>query len=303
MELTHQKILVMGGTGMLGHKLVQALGDRCEVTATFRECDGPWRRLPLFTETVQAVGGVDAADFEAVRQVVERTRPEVVVNCIGVVKQLDAASDTVTTMQINALFPHRLADICGAVGSRLIHISTDCVFSGRVGDYDESDMPDAEDLYGRSKQLGEVIRPGCLSIRTSIIGREITKAVGLLEWLFGRRGRVVDGFTRAVFSGLTTLEFSRILAQVVSDHGDLAGLYHVASEPITKFDLLSRINHALDLGIDIEAVDEPTINRSLDGSRFVEATGIRVPSWDKMISDLATDRTPYEEWRRFYGST
>jgi len=297
------KILVMGGTGMLGHKLVQVLGDPCEVTATFREFDGPWRRLPLFTETVQAVGGVDAADFETVRQVVERTRPEVVVNCIGVVKQLDAASDTVTTMQINALFPHRLADLCSGVGARLIHISTDCVFSGSVGGYRESDIPDAEDLYGRSKQLGEVIRPGCLSFRTSIIGREITKAVGLLEWFIGRGGRAVDGFTRALFSGLTTLEFSRILAQVVSDHGDLAGLYHVASEPITKFDLLSRINHALDLGIDIEAVDEPAINRSLDGSRFVEATGIRVPSWDKMISDLATDRTPYEEWRRVYGST
>jgi dTDP-4-dehydrorhamnose reductase len=297
------KVLILGGTGMLGHKLVQVLGYRCEVTATFRKCDGPWRRLPLFTETVQAVGGVDAADFETVRQVVERTRPEVVVNCIGVVKQLHTANDTVTTMQINALLPHRLADLCSAVGARLIHISTDCVFSGSVGGYRESDIPDAEDLYGRSKQLGEVIRPDCLSIRTSIIGREITKAVGLLEWFFGRQGRAVDGFTRAVFSGLTTLEFSRILAQVVSDHGDLAGLYHVASEPITKFDLLSRINHASDLGIDIEAVDEPAINRSLDGSRFVEATGIRVPSWDKMISDLATDPTPYDELRGQYGST
>jgi dTDP-4-dehydrorhamnose reductase len=206
-------------------------------------------------------------------------------------------------MQINSLFPHRLADLCGSEGARLIHISTDCVFSGTTGGYRESDMPDAEDLYGRSKQLGEVIRPGCLTIRTSIIGREITKAVGLLEWFIQQRDGTANGFTRAIFSGLTTLELSRILLEVVSDHRDLAGLYHVASQPISKHDLLQAIDRVLGLGIEIDPKDEPVIDRSLDGARFEAATGIKVPTWHKMISDLAKDPTPYDELRGQHGST
>jgi dTDP-4-dehydrorhamnose reductase len=206
-------------------------------------------------------------------------------------------------MTINALFPHRLADLCGSIGTRLIHVSTDCVFSGATGGYRESDVPDAGDLYGRSKQLGEVIRPGCLTLRTSIIGREITKSVGLLEWFMQRRQGAAQGYRRAVFSGLTTLALARVLLDVVSDHGELAGLYHVASEPICKLDLLQALNEALGLAVDIHPVDEPVIDRSLDASRFAAATGIAVPSWHRMIADLAEDPTPYDELRGHHGST
>ena len=297
------RVLVLGGSGMLGHKLVQVLRDRVEVTATVREPAGRWREFPIFNAPVRLLGGVDAANFDGIGRAIERTRANAVINCIGIIKQVDVARDAVAVMQVNALFPHRLADLCGSLGARLIHISTDCVFSGSVGGYRESDVPDAESLYGRSKQLGEVIRRNCLTIRTSIIGREITKAAGLLEWFLGHRGGTVDGFTRAVFSGLTTLELARVLADVVSYHGDLAGLYHVASQPISKYELVSRINEEMDLGVQIKPVDRPVVDRSLISSRFAEITEIRVPSWDKMISDLATDPTPYEEWRRAYEST
>ena len=297
------RVLVLGGSGMLGHKLVQVLRDRVEVTATVREPAGRWREFPIFTAPARLLGGVDAANFDGIGRAIERTQATVVINCIGIVKQVDAARDAVAVMQVNALFPHRLADLCGSLGARLIHISTDCVFSGRRGGYRESDRPDADDLYGRSKQLGEVIRPGCLTLRTSIVGRQLSGAHGLVDWFLGHRGGAVDGYSRAVFSGLTTLELARVLAAVVSDHGDLAGLYHVASEPISKNELLSRINVEMGLGVQIKSVDRPVVDRSLIGSRFAEITGIPVPSWDKMISDLATDPTPYDELRGQYGST
>ena len=200
-------------------------------------------------------------------------------------------------MRVNAQFPPLLARLCGDRGCRLIHISTDCVFSGLRGGYSEDDGPDPMDLYGRSKLLGEVTGEGCLTLRTSMIGRELSGYTGLLEWLISRRGGRVSGFRNAVFSGLATAALSRVIAAVVSDHGDLEGLFHVAGEPISKLELLDRVNRALGLGIGVEPVDEPRLDRSLDGSRFAAATGIAVPSWDSMIAGLATDPTPYDEWR------
>lgn len=296
-------VLVLGASGMLGHTVARSFAERFRVLAS---CRTRPRSLPALSRSlskVQWIDKVEATSIASIQNALQASRPDAVINCIGIVKQATAAADTWRVMQVNALFPHQLADLCEASGARLIHISTDCVFSGRSGSYRETDMPDADDLYGRSKQLGEVIRPGCLTIRTSIIGRELSGSHGLLEWFLGHRGGEVDGFTQAVFSGLTTLELARVLERVVSDHGDLAGLFHVASEPISKADLLSRINAAMGLGVRIRPVDQPVIDRSLDGSQFAEITGIRVPSWDKMIADLANETLPYDDWRRRDGST
>ena len=296
------KVLVLGGAGMLGHKLVQVLGESRTVVGTVRDVRR-WAGHPLLGDPERALVGVEAMAPETVAAAIDAVRPEVVVNCIGIVKQRPAAADAALVNQVNALFPHRLAQLCRERGCRLVHLSTDCVFSGRRGCYSEDDEPDPIDSYGRSKLAGEVTGERCLTLRTSMIGRELAGRTGLLEWFVSRRGGRVAGFRKAVFSGLTTAALARVIGAVVSDHPDLEGLLHVASEPISKHELLLRIDRALDLGIAIDPVDEPACDRSLDGSRFAAATGIAVPSWDSMIEGLATDPTPYDAWRRHEQAT
>jgi len=292
------RILVLGSSGMLGHKLAQGLGEGPATFVTVRSSGSGWRSHPLFAGSDRLIEGVEATEAGTAAAAIDHTRPEVVVNCIGIVKQRAAASDAAQSIRVNALFPHLLARVCAEARCRLIHISTDCVFSGRRGGYTEDDEPDPLDLYGRTKLLGEVAGAGCLTLRTSMIGRELAGESGLLEWLLSQRGGRVRGYRNAVFSGLTTAALARVIGALVSDHGELEGLFHVASEPISKHDLLVRIDRALDLGIEIDPVDEPHCDRSLDGSRFASATGIEVPSWDSMIAGLASDPTPYDEWRR-----
>jgi dTDP-4-dehydrorhamnose reductase len=163
--------------------------------------------------------------------------------------------------------------------------------------YTEEDLTDAEDLYGRSKALGELDRPGCLTIRTSIIGRDFLKQSALLEWFLAQRGGTVKGYRNAVFSGLTTQALARVMGDVIERHPGLHGVCQVASEPITKLDLLTRIRDAMGLDIEIEPFDDPPCDRSLNPARFVAATGCRIPAWDEMVTDLAVDPTPYDDWR------
>jgi dTDP-4-dehydrorhamnose reductase len=291
-----RRTLILGGDGMLGHKLLQVLGERHAAVATLRDARA-WAGHPLLGDRQRVLGGVEATAPETVAAALDAARPEVVVNCIGIVKQREAAADAALMNEVNALFPHRLAELCRKRGCLLIHLSTDCVFSGRRGSYAEDDGPDPVDSYGRSKLRGEVIGERCLTLRTSMIGRELAGRTGLLEWFLAHRGGRVHGFQRAVFSGLTTAALARVIGAVVSDHPGLEGLFHVASEPISKHDLLLGIDRALELGITIDPVAEPVVDRSLDGSRFTAATGIAVPSWDSMIGSLAADSTPYDQWR------
>jgi len=298
------RILVAGGSGMLGHKVFQVLNSRFDVYATFREAYRSWGQHPLFAaaRADHLLSGVDATDWDSVVRALAQVRPDAVVNCIGIVKQLPEAGDPLLSLSINALFPHRLAYLCAASGARLLHISTDCVFSGRKGNYTESDVPDAEDLYGRTKLLGEVSRPGCLTIRTSIIGRDLKKQSALLEWFLSHRGGHVRGYRNSLYSGLTTLAMAHIIGDILTDYPHLSGLYQVSSSPISKYDLLVKIRAAMQLDIEIEPHDDPPCNRSLSAARFIAATGDRIPSWDEMVAGLASDSTPYDEWRERYAA-
>ncbi len=291
------RILILGATGMLGHKLWQLYRWQFDTWVTMRGRPDDYAFGELF-DPQRTIEGVDAFDFTSVVAAIEATRPDVVVNCIGVVKQSAAAKELNTCLMINAFLPHRLASVCRAAGIRLIHISTDCVFSGRkVGLYTESDPFDAEDLYGSSKYLGEVCEPGCLTLRTSIIGRELNSRQGLIEWFLSNDGRIVSGYTHAIFSGLTTLALGQVIAQVMSNHPSLSGLYHVAATPINKYELLSLVKHILNRSITIVPNSSVIINRALDGRRFQNATGITIPDWSSMIREMAADLTPYERWR------
>jgi dTDP-4-dehydrorhamnose reductase len=253
-------------------------------------------------EPEHLVGGVDAMEFHSVVRAMGRVRPGIVINCIGIVKQLKEASDPIISLTINSLFPHHLADLCAAADARLLHMGTDCVFSGRKGNYTEDDVPDAEDLYGRTKLLGEVNRPGCLTIRTSIFGRDFLKQSALLEWFLSNRGGQVRGYKNAIYTGFPTQVLASVMGDIIERYPDLSGLYHIASHPISKYDLLVKIRDAMRLDIDIIPYDDQPCDRSLNAARFVAATDYRFPGWDEMIAELAADPTPYDEWRRRYGT-
>jgi dTDP-4-dehydrorhamnose reductase len=212
---------------------------------------------------------------------------------VGIIKQLRESEDPLLSLEINSLLPHRLVLACRASGARFIHISTDCVFSGKAGRYTERSISDATDLYGRTKYLGEVHGQGTLTLRTSIIGREIETCFGLIEWFLAQKGGRCRGFSRAVFSGLTALALADLLADLIVDHPTLHGLYHVSSDPISKYDLLHLVNEVYQLGTTIEKDDEFICDRSLDSARFREATGWQPGSWRSMIVGMNRDSTPH----------
>ena len=290
------RVLILGGSGMLGHRLWLACRERFDTLVALHGVRGgqPW--APLF-DAHRVLEGVDLTDDVALDSALLRARPDVVVNAAGLVKQRPGGQDALPTITLNALLPHRLAARCAAGGIRLVHLSTDCVFSGRGARYREDDPPDPLDTYGRSKLLGEVTGHGHLTVRKSAIGRELAGRSGLLEWLLANRGGRVRGFTRAVFSGLTSAELAATIARVLDEQPSLQGLWHVAGPAISKHDLLVALRDALALSIEIEPDDTTVIDRSLDDGRFRETTGFRRPTWEGMISALVADRVPYGAWR------
>lgn len=279
------RLLILGGNGMLGHKLWQTARETHDVFVTMRSAKTPF-------DGMRIVPDVDASHFDSVRAAIESVKPDAIVNCIGIVKQLAEAKQAIPSITINSLLPHRLAEL----GIRLVHLSTDCVFSGRKGGYVESDFADAGDLYGRTKYLGEVDAPKALTIRTSIIGRELAGTSGLVEWFLSNRGGRVKGFRKMIFSGLTTAALSRVILRAI-DEPTLTGVWHVSAAPIDKDTLLRMLNDAFRAGIDITPADDVVLDRSLDSSRFRAAFGWEPPTWEKMIDEMASDPTPYDEWR------
>ena len=291
------KVLIFGGSGMLGHKLWQTLAPRFETYVTFRGSAEKYVGYEIFEES-RSIGEVAAENSHSVRRAFEAVQPQVVVNCIGIVKQDASAKDPIATITVNSLFPHRLADLCHSFDAKLIHLSTDCVFSGAKGNYSESDVPDAQDLYGRTKLLGEVAGENCLTIRTSMVGRELKGSHGLLEWFMSHRGGRVRGFNNAIFSGFCTPALAHIIADLVEHHPTLHGIYHVAADSINKFELLTLINETAKLNICIEPDESFACDRSLDGSKFRAATGFVPPSWSDMVTALVDDSTAYDRIRR-----
>jgi dTDP-4-dehydrorhamnose reductase len=284
------RVLILGGDGMLGHQLFRHLKALHDVRVTLRLGPEVYDSYGLFSQE-STFYGIDARQMDALRPIMDNFRPEAVVNAVGIVKQRSEAQEVIPSLEINSLLPHRLAKVCRSIGARLVHLSTDCVFTGRKGHYCETDVPDAEDLYGRTKLLGEVVEPHCVTIRTSMIGPELSRKSGLLEWLLAQKGKTVKGFAKAIFSGFPTVELAKIIEQVLIKAPSLRGLYHVASDPISKYDLLTLIRDRLRLPIAIERDSTLECDRSLDASRFRKATGYSPPPWDVMIDHMASHMT------------
>lgn len=281
------RILILGGNGMLGHQLLKSFSLRHDTRVTLRHDLESYRKYNLFNGS-NAYTGIDVRSLDGLAQVMADFKPEAVINAIGIVKQLPTAYEPIPSLEINSLLPHRLAVLCQAVGARLVHMSTDCVFSGKKGNYREDDASDAEDLYGRSKLLGEVHARHCLTLRTSIIGRELSRRTGLLEW-FLAQNRTAKGYKNALYSGFTTLEMCRIIETVLIKHPQAAGVYHVSSDPVSKYDLLLLFREKLGHYIEILPDETFRCDRSLDSTRFRIEFDYTPPTWEAMIEELAKE--------------
>ncbi|MER9166184.1 SDR family oxidoreductase [Mesorhizobium australicum] len=279
---TRINLLVLGATGMLGNAVFRVFSGSPQYL-TFGSTRSSSHHQ-LFSEQVRGnlLSLTDAENADALAKLFAEVAPDIVINCIGVVKQLSSANDPLAAIPINSILPHRLARLCRIANARLIHISTDCVFDGAEGNYGEIARPNAHDLYGRSKLLGEVDYENAITLRTSIIGRELNSSHSLIDWFLRQNGSV-KGFTRAIFSGLPTVELAGIIRDFVLPNPSLKGLYHVSADPISKFDLLTMVAESYRKEIRIEPDNELTIDRSLDSSRFRQATGYDPPKWPDLV--------------------
>ena len=279
------KVLILGGDGMLGHQLVRCLNSAFDVHATFRKSEMEYSKIAKWLPE-RSYFGINARVFSTVETVIQNVTPDVIINSIGIVKQREESHNSIVSIEVNSLFPHKLSVLADQVGARFITVSTDCVFSGNKGMYSEDDSPDAADIYGRSKLMGEVCDPNALTLRTSIIGLELTRKKGLVEWFLSQNEQI-HGYSKAIYSGLTTVELARVIKKLLIYHPRAMGLYHVSSDPISKYELLSGLRDRLKLGIEILR-DESFVNdKSLNSEKFRSEFEYTPPSWDDMLDELA----------------
>lgn len=284
------RVLVLGVTGMLGSTLFRAFSHdpALETYGTMRDTAGA-RHFPKSLHG-NLIPNIMLEAENGPLTVFERARPDIVINCVGIIKQLSNAKDYVESLTINAALPHRLAKYCSLIGARLVHFSTDCVFSGAKGAYTEADFPDADDLYGRTKLLGEVDYQNTITLRTSIIGHELSSNKSLADWFLSQSG-TVNGYRRAIFSGLPTIEVAKVLRDFVLPNTHLHGIYHLSADPINKYDLLSLVANAYGKDITILPDEAVAIDRSLDSSRFQTATGFSPRPWTDLVASMHADHT------------
>jgi dTDP-4-dehydrorhamnose reductase len=291
------KVLVLGGAGMLGHKVVQRLSKApCELRWTLHGVrdDPALDPVPMLRDE-RAIERFDAMNSDLVESTLRSLEPTVVVNCLGLIKQRSDASAAIPSITLNSLLPHRVAELLTGWGGRLIHFSTDCVFSGRRGDYTEDDVSDAEDLYGRSKFLGEVTTGNALTLRTSIIGRELRHRQSLLDWFLAQNGQEVRGYRRVWWSGVTTNHLADLVAWIIETRSALYGLFQVSSGKISKYDLLVMIRERYGLDIEIIPDDNVSCDRSMIGRLFERTADYVCPTWPVLLDQLVSDATPYPD--------
>lgn len=231
------------------------------------------------------IDSIDVNNFLDLTDVLQHIKPDFILNCIGITKRRHESELAVPTIHLNALFPHQLSEWGVSHSARVINFSTDCVFDGGVGNYTEESVPNAIDLYGKTKALGEIRGKNALTLRSSFIGTELDGGTELLEWFLSQKG-TVKGFRNAIYSGLTTIELGRIVKFVLLHHPNISGLYNISSDPISKFDLLTLIKKKLRLNVKVIPDETISCNRSLNSSKFRNEFKYSPPTWDAMIEEL-----------------
>ncbi len=281
------RLLILGGNGMIGHQLFKNFSKKYETMVTLRSSYKKYKINGIFDKT-NSFFEIDVCHFAKLENLVIDYRPNVIINAIGITKQ--KINDEFKSEKVNSFFPKQLETLCELENIRLIHLSTDCVFSGQKGNYTETDLTDASDAYGKSKINGEIINnKNVLTIRKSTIGPELANCHGLLEWFLSQKG-VIHGYSKAIFTGITTLELSRILETIIIYHKDLSGLFHISGPKISKLDLLKKMRVIFGKTKTNILVDENfKCDRSLDGSKFFKETKYISPSWDEMLLEIIDD--------------
>jgi dTDP-4-dehydrorhamnose reductase len=291
--MSPKQILILGASGMLGHMLVRVLSPHHNVVGTTSSKHDEKSPLARILSEENWVDQVDVRNLPTVEKAIRDTKADVVINCVGVIKQKMESSNIMDAILINSLIPHQLANICNQTQSRLIHFSTDCVFEGTPGVKMANQVPNATDLYGTTKRLGEVNYGSALTLRTGFVGRQLSGAEGLFEWVRSQRGKTIDGYQNAIYSGFTAMALSQIIRQIIEEHEQLSGLHQVAGNHINKFDLITKLNEYLDLDLTINRNTDFMCDRSMDGSEFTKLTDIAIPSWDDMLVEFAADQNFY----------
>ena len=289
------KLLILGGGGMLGHKALHILSRDLDTWATFRKFGNRFKSLK-FIDKSKIVDNVNAFSIESIEKAIQLVKPDIVLNCIGIIKQLKESTDSKKSIFINSYMPHVLAEYCERNHIKFIHISTDCVFNGIDGNYREDSISNAEDLYGRSKYLGEVYNGSTLTLRTSIIGHELFSSYSLVDWFINNSSQDIEGYTNAIYTGLPTCIFINEIYRLIKYYPKLSGLYHVASEPITKYDLLCKINEIYCLNKTLLSNDKFICNRSMNYNKYKIETNYKPLLWKEMITSMYNDyiRTNYK---------
>ena len=278
---------------MLGHMLVRVLSEHHQVIGTTSSQYDSKSPLARILEKANWIDHVDVRNWQTVESAINHVKPNVLINCVGVIKQKMDSGNVMDAILINSLIPHQLAATCEKLDIRFIHFSTDCVFEGTPGIKYTSYTPNATDLYGTTKRLGEVNYAPAITLRTGFVGRQLSGAEGLFEWVLSQKGKAVSGYQNAIYSGLTTMALSRVIKQVIEVQPTLSGLYQVASNRINKFDLITQLNESLHLDLSIAKNTEFMCDRSMDGPEFTNLTNIQIPSWEEMLTEFAADQDFY----------
>ena len=288
------RICVLGAGGLLGHMLIRILSESHDVHGSTKEMPSDSLPLSKFLSQDKWIGGVNALDPPSFVRVFESNQFDVVINCIGLIKQRNQDSDDRVMMKVNGEFPHALAQVANKHGVKVFQVSTDCVFSGISGNYVESDQADPIDTYGKSKLQGEIVDKTNLTLRTSHIGRELSVRKSFAEWVLSQKGKQVNGYRHAIYSGLTTQELSKVISAIIVEAPKAVGLFHISSESISKLEIINKLNELLDLQIKVIPDDSVQIDRSLNSNRFWEMMNLQPQNWDAMLTDFYQDQKFYE---------
>ncbi|TRX40139.1 dTDP-4-dehydrorhamnose reductase family protein [Flavobacterium restrictum] len=287
------RILILGVSGLIGHKLLQDLKKDFEIYATLHRAKSDYGDLPLFSEK-NIIENIDVLDYEVLKGVLFAVNPDVILNCVGITKRKINTDNFLDVLMVNSVFPHKLARWAKKNKKRVIHFSTDCVFDGKKGNYDETSLTNAEDLYGRTKALGEINYSHTLTIRSSFIGQELFDKTELLDWFLSQEGKTINGFKKVLYSGVSTQFMASVVKNILLNFPDLSGLYQLAPEnAIPKYELLSIAKEAFKVSVTINADEKYVHLPTLDGSKLKNAMDLKIPSWKEMMIDLALNKDFY----------
>lgn len=279
------KVLILGSTGLLGSTISKyfSIKSNFKCFGTIRKSSD--KKKLKYIKNIKLYK-VDFNKSRNLKKVFKMIKPNLIINCIGVVKQVLNKNMNSEIIRINSFLPHHLSELANENNKiRFIHFSTDCVFSGLKGNYSEYDITDAKDIYGVSKMLGEVNYPNSITLRTSIIGHELNTKYSLLNWFLFQK-KSIKGYKNAIFSGLTALEIAKVLEKYIIPNKKIKGIYHLSGKPINKYDLLNIIKKTYKKKIKITPDSKIKTNRSLNSRLFKKVTGYKPPTWNKLIQEM-----------------